>query len=68
MQISFVMLIILLFSDQISGGQKSPWGENFLGGRPPPPRGRKPAQSSSSPTASVIFVKYDCKNQNGQLF
>ena len=35
MQISFVMLIFLLFSDQISGAQKSPRGVNCLRGRPP---------------------------------
>ena len=39
-QISFVLLIFLLFSDQISGG-KSPSGENCLRGRPLPPCGRK---------------------------
>ena len=35
MQISFVMLIFLLFSDQISGGDKSLWGGNCLGSAPP---------------------------------
>ena len=37
MQISFVMQFFLLFSDQISGGQKSPRGANCLRGRPLPP-------------------------------
>ena len=38
MQISFVMLIFLLFSDQISGGQTASGGVPL-----PPPCGRKPA-------------------------
>ena len=42
MQISFVMLIFLLFSDQISGGQKSLRGQTASGGHPLPPFGRKP--------------------------
>ena len=37
MQISFVMLIFLLFSDQILWGQKSLSGENCLKGAPPSP-------------------------------
>ena len=38
MHISFVMLILLLFLDQISGGrQKSPRGQTVSGGRPLPP-------------------------------
>ena len=36
MQISFVMLIFLLFSDQISGGGKSLQGELPQGGEAPP--------------------------------
>ena len=43
MQIYFVMLIFLLFSDQISGAAKCPRGENYLRGRPLSPCGRKPA-------------------------
>ena len=43
MQISFVMLIFLLFSDQILGGQKSPRGGKLPQvGRPLAPCGRKP--------------------------
>ena len=42
MQISFVMPIFLLFSDQISGRQKSLRGANCLRGAPPAPRGGKP--------------------------
>ena len=45
MQISFVMLIFLLFLDQISGGQKSLRGQTALGGGGAPPAplcGRKP--------------------------
>ena len=37
MQISFVMLILLLFSDQISRGQKSPRGQTAAGSAPCPP-------------------------------
>ena len=44
MQISIVMLIFLLFSDQISvGEQKFPSAKLPRGGRPLPPCGRKPA-------------------------
>ena len=51
MQISFVMLIFLLFSDQISGRAKVSEGEQTaLGGRPsaPPPMWKK---------ASRIFLR-----------
>ena len=34
MQFSFVLLLFLLFSDEISGEQKSPRGENCLRGHP----------------------------------
>ena len=37
MQISFVMLIFLLFSDQISGRGKSPRGGSASGAFPAPP-------------------------------
>ena len=36
MQISFVMLIFLLFSDQISGGEVSEGGKLSQGGGAPP--------------------------------
>ena len=56
MQISFVMLIFLLFSDQISeGGQKSPRGANCLSGRPHPPRGRKPGGAACAHYSSICF-------------
>ena len=42
MQISFVMLIFLLFSDQISGGGKVSEGQTASGGHPLPSCGRKP--------------------------
>ena len=42
MQISFVMLIFLLFPDQISGR-----GQTASGGRPLPPCGRKPGRRDS---------------------
>ena len=51
MKISFVMLIFLLFSDQISGGQKSPKGEGKLHqGEPLPLCGRKPGYGISELT------------------
>ena len=37
MQVSFVVLIFLLFSNQISGGAKSPRGVTASGGAPCPP-------------------------------
>ena len=43
MQISVVMLIYLLFSYQISGGEVSEGGKLSQGGAPCPPCGRKPA-------------------------
>ena len=46
MQISFVMQIFLLFSDQILGGQKSLIGERLLEGAPPCRLWRKARTSS----------------------
>ena len=41
MQIPFVMLIFLLFSDNISGGQKSLRGQTASGGHLPAPMWKK---------------------------
>ena len=45
MQISFVMLIFLLFSDEISGEAKVCEGGKLPQGAPRPPCGRKPEKS-----------------------
>ena len=50
------MLIFLLFSDQISGGQKSPRGANCLRGRPPAPRWKK-ASLSDKFSSKVLLIR-----------
>ena len=54
MQISFVMLIFLLFSDQISGRKVAE------GGRPPPPPRRKPEYSTVLCSLSVYYKIRSC--------
>ena len=60
-QTSFIMLIFLLFSDQISGGQKSLRGENCLRWRPlspsPPPRGRNPVLPFEKESKSSLLLQ-----------
>ena len=52
MKISFVMLILLLFSDQSLGGQMS------LRGAPPAPRGGKPEKiGQTSKPFPMIFTR-----------
>ena len=50
MQISFIMLIFLLFSGQISGGRKSPRGQTFSEGTP---CGRKPGEYINCPLLDI---------------
>ena len=57
MQISFVMLIFLLFSDQISRGRSLRGGQTASVGRPLPssPRGRKPDNFSLIAPMALTF-------------
>ena len=56
MQISIVMLIFLLFSDQISAGAKVSEGGKLLEGEPPP------LWKNASPVTCCNFVNLFCCN------
>ena len=58
MQISFVML---LFSDQISGGGKSLQGQTASGGVPLPPCGRKPRYRLCAILPNLYCICYFCE-------
>ena len=66
MQISFVMLIFPLFSDQISGGQSVRGGQTESGGRPLPPveeiQGTVSSDSQESPGVKR-FVELDVEKK-----
>ena len=70
MQISFVMQIFLLFSDKISGGQKSPRGANCLRGAPSCPPWKKASiyLEKFSEIVGIVHKIDSPQNQNNTLF
>ena len=58
-QISFVMLIFLLFSDQISGGRSLRGGANWFRGRPCPP---PPPWKKASCSCAGTLLNYDSQS------
>ena len=66
MQISFVMLIFLLFSDQISGGAKVSVGATASGGVPPVEENQLSFQTDTEERSEVEFF-YAVWKRNGVI-